>query len=240
LNGSDAIVVGLTTYGQRVRSGVWDVEAAFLQQTYLDAVAASGAVANLLPPQSPHLAVAALGRVDALVVTGGSDVDPAAYGAAAHPETDVPQPGRDAWETALLHAAILADLPVLAICRGAQVLNVARGGTLHQHVPDLVGHRDHRTDLGVFTANDVRTEPGSIVASIVGERLPGQCHHHQSIAELGEGLVVTARDATGVVEAVELPTAAFCVGVQWHPEETATDRRLFEALVDATCQEVLA
>lgn len=233
-------VVGLTTYSQRIRSGVWDVDAAFLQQTYVDAIGDAGAVAVLLPPQPTDHAEAALARIDALVVTGGSDVDPASYGAEAHPETDAPQPRRDAWETALLHAALGADRPILAICRGAQVLNVALGGTLHQHVPDVIGHPTHRTALGTFTATDVTTEPGSRISAIVGDRLPGQCHHHQSIDALGTGLVVSARDATGVIEAVELPQVGFCLGVQWHPEETSTDRRLFQALVAATRRSVPA
>lgn len=171
------------------------------------------------------------------MLTGGVDVDPGLYGQERHPETDVPQPVRDEWEVALLRGALDRGLPFLAICRGAQVLNVALGGTLVQHVPDVVGHASHRHGEAVFTANDVRIDPGSRLAALVGETLPGQCYHHQAIDVLGAGLVVTARDAEGVIEAVELPGHPFGIAVQWHPEESLDDLRLFSAVVEAATRQ---
>lgn len=228
-------VIGLTTYLQQARSGVWDVVACFLPEQYLDGVVRAGGVGLLLPPQPAEAEVvdAVLSGLDGLILTGGLDVDPSRYGQEPHPETDAPQPVRDAWEAALAIGAIDRGLPVLGICRGAQVLNVARGGSLHQHVPDVVGHGGHRYGDAVFTANHVTTEPGSRLAALIGETLPGQCYHHQAIDRLGDGLVVSARDAEGVIEAVELPEHPFAVAVQWHPEESLDDLRLFAGLVAA-------
>lgn len=239
-NGSDPMparrpVIGLTTYLQQAQSGVWDVVACFLPEQYLDGVVRAGGVGLLLPPQpvDEEVVDAVLDSLDGLVLTGGLDVDPSRYGQAPHHETDTPQPARDAWETALAIGAIERDLPVLGICRGAQVLNVALGGSLHQHVPDVVGHGGHRHGNAVFTANHVTTEPGTQLASLIGATLPGQCYHHQSIDRVGDGLVVSARDVEGVIEAVELPGHPFALGVQWHPEESLDDLRLFAGLVSA-------
>lgn len=239
MSASDRPVIGLTTYRQRAATGVWDVEAAFLQAQYIDGVTRAGGISLLLPPQPVDDAVveAVLDRVDALLLTGGVDVDPSRYGQEAHVETDPPQPVRDDWETALVRGAIARDLPFLAVCRGAQVLNVALDGTLHQHVPDVLGHESHRFGQATFTANDVTTTPGSLLASVIGESLPGQCYHHQAIDRLGADLVVSARDAEGVVEAVELPGHRFGLAVQWHPEESLDDLRLFRALVGAASRQ---
>lgn len=238
---SAAPVIGLTTYLQRAVSGVWDVQACFLPGQYLDGITRAGGIGLLLPPQtvSADVVDAVLDRLDGLVLTGGIDVDPARYGQDPHAETDTPQPLRDDWEAALVEAAVERGLPLLGICRGAQVLNVVRGGTLHQHVPDVVGHEGHRRGQAVFLANDVRTEPGSRLASIIGESLAGQCYHHQAVDVVGDGLVVSARDAAGVVEALELPDHPFALAVQWHPEESLDDLRLFRALVDAARAESL-
>lgn len=228
-------MIGLTTYLQPAQSGVWDVQASFLPAQYLDGVTRSGGIALLLPPQGAGQTVvdAVLDRVDGLVLTGGIDVDPLRYGATPHPATDPPQPVRDEWEIALAFGAIERQLPVLGICRGAQVLNVALGGSLHQHVPELVGHESHRFGQAIFTANHVTTEAGSRLASIVGATVPGQCYHHQSVDRLGRGVVVSARDAEGIVEGIEVPHHRFAVGVQWHPEESLDDLRLFAALIGA-------
>ncbi|MGD9527155.1 gamma-glutamyl-gamma-aminobutyrate hydrolase family protein [Pseudonocardia sp.] len=226
-----AVLVGLTSYGERARFGVWDVEAALLPRTYVDMVVAAGGSPLLLPPVAA--AAAAVDALDALVVTGGPDVSPSLYGAARHPRTGPPREERDAAETAVVRRALDRGIPVLGVCRGLQVLNVALGGTLQQHVPDAVGHTGHNPTPGVFGWTDVVPSPGSRVAGALGGPVRVRCHHHQAVDRLADGLVVTARAADGLVEAVELGGSAFVVGVQWHPEEDAADHRLFAALVAA-------
>jgi anthranilate synthase component 2/putative glutamine amidotransferase len=140
---------------------------------------------------------------------------------------------RDEWEIALTRAALRRDLPLLAICRGLQVLNVALGGSLHQHLPEVTGHEGHQPAPGVFGAVDVNTEPGTRTAGLTGPRVRVSCHHHQALARLAPGLKVTGQADDGTVEAVEVPGRAFAVGVQWHPEESSQDVRLFAALVEA-------
>lgn len=226
-----APVVGLSTYAEHARFGNWEVDAVLLHREYPDVVAAAGGVPVLLPPL-PATAARAVDVLDALVVTGGHDVDPRHYGAERHPRTEPPRPDRDAAELAALHRALDRGIPVLGICRGAQLLNVALGGTLHQHVPDITG-RPHNPRPGVFGVTDVTTEPGSRVGTALGPRTQVHCHHHQAIDRLGDGLVVTARAGDGVVEAVELACDGFVVGVQWHPERVGEDLRLVAALVAA-------
>ncbi len=228
-------MVGLTTYLDRAKFGVWDVRAGLLPAAYLEGITAAGGIAVLLPPQpvTAEIAARVLDGVSALVITGGRDLDPSGYGQAAHAETDQPDPTRDAWEFALLAEALRRGLPVLGICRGAQVLNVAFGGTLHQHLPDVLGNSCHRAGDGVFTGMPVRTVAGTRLAELVGEACEVQCYHHQAIAELGSRLVVSARDDDGVIEAIELPGEGFVVAVQWHPEASLEDLRLFTAIVDA-------
>ena len=189
----------------------------------------------LLPPQpvDPAIAERVLDGLDGLLITGGKDVDPNAYGQPPHPDTDEPGHQRDAWEFTLLDGALKRALPVLGICRGAQVLNVALGGTLHQHLPDVIGHSGHRAGNAVFNKLPVRTVPGTRLAALVGESVDAQCYHHQAVAELGEGLVVSAWDADDVIEALELPGDGFVLAVQWHPEESLDDLRLFSAIVEA-------
>jgi len=237
LSASDARpVIGLTTYLQQAQTGVWDVPAVFLQKTYLNAVTAAGGIAVLLPPQPVDADVArrVLDGIDGLIITGGRDVDPGSYHHEPHPATDSPARDRDAWESALLGEALHRGMPVLGICRGAQVINVALGGTLHQHLPDLLGHNGHQLGNAEFSTSTVRTVGGSRLAGLLGDGAAVQCYHHQGIDRLGDGLTVSARDTDGVVEAVELSGDDFVVAVQWHPEETPGDLRLFVGLVDAS------
>jgi putative glutamine amidotransferase len=237
--------VGLTTYLQQAQTGVWDVRASFLPAVYVEGVTSAGGIALLLPPQPVDDAVVkrVLDGLDGLVITGGRDVDPASYGQAPHPSTDEPARDRDAWEFALVRGALARGLPLLGICRGAQVLNVALGGTLHQHLPDVVGHGEHRRVLGTFAGadHDVRLAAGSLAARSAGEEVHvTKSHHHQGVDELGNGLVVTGRsDLDELPEAIELPDRRFALGVQWHPE--ADERsRLIGALVEEAAQAAAA
>jgi putative glutamine amidotransferase len=225
----------MTTYLQQAQTGVWDVRASFLPQIYFTGVNLAGGIAMLLPPQpvDPDIAERVLDRLDGLVITGGPDVDPARYGQMRHPQTNEPARERDEWEFALLSGALARGIPVLGVCRGAQVLNTALGGTLHQHLPDVIGHTHHQKGNAVFGTSDVRTVPGTRLAAVIGESSDAQCYHHQAIDRLGDGLVVSARDTDGVIEAVEVPGDQFVLGVQWHPEERLDDLRLFNAVVDA-------
>jgi putative glutamine amidotransferase len=246
LNGSEFRrahpVIGLTTYLEQTKTGVWDVRASFLPHIYFEGVTLAGGVAVLLPPQPVYddIADRVLEGLDGLVITGGKDVDPARYGQPAHPKTDEPRQDRDAWEFALLGGALRRGLPVLGICSGAQVLNVVLGGTLHQHLPDVVGHSRHQAGNAVFSTSRVDVVPGTRLAALIGESSDEQCYHHQGIAELGDGLIVSARDADGVVEAVELPGEPFVLAVQWHPEERLSDLRLFAGLVEAAAARAIA
>jgi len=235
---TSAPVIGLTTYLEQSQTGVWDVPASFLPKAYFEAVNNAGGIAVLLPPQPVDATIAArvLDSLDGLIVTGGKDVDPARYGHEAHPTTDEPRRDRDAWEDALLTAAIDRGLPFLGICRGLQVLNVALGGTLHQHLPEVIGSERYNAGSGNFSVTTARlTEPG-IVTDLLSETptLDVKSYHHQAIDKLAGGLRVSAVSDDGIVQAVELPGVPFGVAVQWHPEEDAAeDIRLFAGLVDA-------
>jgi putative glutamine amidotransferase len=229
-------IIGLTTYLEQAQTGVWDVQAAFLPKVYFEAITRVGGIAILLPPQpvSEEIANRVLDGLDGLLITGGKDVDPARYGQEPHPTTDTPRTDRDAWEDALLTAAIARELPFLGVCRGAQVLNIARGGTLHQHLPEVIGTEKYQLGGGTFGRVDVEAEADSAVGRIVGtDPLEVAVYHHQAIDRVGEGLRVTARTADGVIQAVELESVPFCVAVQWHPEQTGDDLRLFAGLVQA-------
>jgi putative glutamine amidotransferase len=225
----------MTTYLQQAQTGVWDVRASFLPAIYLEGVNLAGGIAVLLPPQPADADTAnrVLDGLDGLIITGGKDVDPATYGQQPHPATDEPVRERDAFEFALLDGALRRGVPVLGICRGAQALNVALGGTLHQHLPDVLGHTRHQQGNAVFSTSTVRTVPGTRLAGLIGDSSDAQCYHHQAIAGLGRGLIVSARDADGVIEAVEIPGEHFVLAVQWHPEERLDDLRLFAAVVEA-------
>ncbi len=230
-------VVGITSYLDRAQSGVWDLEAVFLPWRYGESFVAAGAAVAILPPQPalPDAVAAVLDRLDALVVTGGADLDASRYGAEPHPHNDEPKSVRDEWELALVAGALERGMPFLGICRGAQVLNVARGGTLIQHVPDVVGHKAHEGEGDQFGSVHVTTVPGTKVADLQPSDSEVPVYHHQAIDALGRGLVVSARSEYGIVEAVEDPAAAFCLGVQWHPEQD-TRPQIFDALVAAAVE----
>jgi gamma-glutamyl-gamma-aminobutyrate hydrolase PuuD len=196
---------------------------------YVDAVERAGGRAVVIPPAEEDIEET-LGALDGVVFSGGADVDPARYGAEAHPETDEPQMRRDAGEMALLQAALERDIPTLAICRGVQLMNVARGGDLVQHLPETLGSNDHKQVPGEFVMHPVEIKEGSRLGSIVGASSDVTSHHHQGLGRVGEGLVETAWAADGTLEAVEDPSLRFAVGVQWHPE-AGQDAALFEALV---------
>jgi putative glutamine amidotransferase len=223
-------VIGMTCYAETARWGVWNCPAVLLPADYVRQVAAAGGIPVLLPPRPDDVEV--LDRLDALVLAGGADLDPARYGADSHPRTGAPEPARDAAELALLERAIERDVPVLGVCRGLQVLNVLRGGTLHQHLPDVVGSEEHRPAPGEYGDNRVRVAAGSRLASLIGEAAVWACHHHQSVDTVGAGLTAVAWSGDGTVEAAELDDARFVVAVQGHPE-VGDDRRLFEGLVAA-------
>lgn len=225
-------IIGVTTYREHAAWGVWSQAADLIGVTYTDAVAEAGGVPVLLPPL-PDGVLGALPALDGLVLTGGGDVDPGLYGATPHPATDPPQPERDRAEIALLRACLESGTPLLAICRGLQVLNVALGGTLHQHLPDVPGAGPHRGPAGVFHHHHVRVASPSRLASLVGPALDAHCYHHQAIDRLGPGVRAVAWSEDGIVEAVELAGApGFVLGVQSHPE-ASDDRRLFAGLVTA-------
>jgi putative glutamine amidotransferase len=233
-------VIGVTTYLEQAQTGVWDVQASFLPKVYFEAVNLAGGIAVLLPPQpvDDEIALAVLSRLDGLIVAGGKDVDPARYGQDRLLTTDEPREDRDEWETALLTAAIETQVPFLGICRGLQMLNVALGGTLHQHLPDVVGSERYSLGGGVFAENEVFVTADTHVGDLLGggETLIGKSYHHQAIDELASGLAVSAVSDDGTVQAVEVEAVPFGIGVQWHPEHTPDDLRLFEGLVEAARQ----
>ena len=223
-------VVGITTYVTPATFGVWTLPTALVPYDYVQAVERAGARALLVPPADEGVEET-LDALDGLIFSGGSDLDPELYGQEAHPETNGIVPERDRAELALLSAALERDLPVLAICRGSQILNVALGGDLIQHLPDLVGHEGHRQSAGSFSDHDVSIEPGTRLAGLLGDRMEVKSHHHQGHASLGEGVRAVAHDDDGHIEALEVEGKRFTVGVLWHPE-AGEDARLFEALVD--------
>lgn len=222
-------VIGITSYAQDARWGVWHVPAALVPLAYVTAVESAGGRAVLIPPSEEGIDET-LDALDAVIFSGGADVDPELYGAEPHPETDVPHSHRDAGELALLHAALERDMPTLAICRGFQLLNVARGGDLIQHLPEEVGDGVHKDVPGEFTHHPVEVKPDTRLATIIGEETRVTSHHHQAVGRLGEGLVECAWADDGTLEALEDPSRRFVVGVQWHPE-AGEDKALFEALV---------
>ncbi|MFJ8733165.1 gamma-glutamyl-gamma-aminobutyrate hydrolase family protein [Streptomyces bauhiniae] len=221
-------LIGVSTYLEAgARWGVWELEAALLPAAYPRLVSRSGGLPALLPPDDPALAPEVVARLDGVVVAGGPDVDPARYGAERSPQCGPPAPERDAWELALIEAALAAHVPLLGICRGMQLLNVALGGTLVQH---LDGHTEA---VGVFGAHPVHPVPGTRYAAIQPDGTSVPTYHHQAIDRLAPGLTPSAHAADGTIEAVELPSAGgWVLGVQWHPE-MGTDDRVMRALVAA-------
>jgi putative glutamine amidotransferase len=234
-------IIGLCTALERARWSVWDTEAVLLPRNYVDAVQRAGGIALLLPPDPAAVADPdrLLDLIDGLLVAGGADMDPATYGAEPHPETVGTVPERDAFELALTRRAMERDMPFLGICRGMQVMNVARGGTLNQHLPDHYGHEDHRRALGTFdnADHDVRLARGSLAARVAREEIHGtKSHHHQGVEHVGDGLEVTGwATLDDLPEAIEVPGNRFALGVQWHPEADETSP-LIAALVDEARQ----
>jgi gamma-glutamyl-gamma-aminobutyrate hydrolase PuuD len=222
-------VIGITAYAQEASWGVWRLPAALVPLNYVQAVERAGGRPVLVPPSEDGVAET-VEALDGIVFSGGADVDPARYGADAHPETDTPQAQRDAAELALLTAALEQDVPVLAICRGFQLLNVARGGDLVQHLPDEVGTDEHKEVPGTFSEHPVEVKDGTRLASLIGARSDVTSHHHQAVGRIGDGLVATAWAGDGTLEGLEDPSRRFAVGVQWHPE-AGEDQALFEGLV---------
>lgn len=220
-------LIGVSTYLESgARWGVWELEAALLPVGYPRLVQRAGGLAAMLPPDDPERAAEAVARLDGLVIAGGPDVEPVRYGAEREERTGPPAPDRDAWELALIDAALAAGVPLLGICRGMQLLNVALGGTLVQHIDG------HAEVVGVFGGHAVKPVPGSLYAGVVPEETFVPTYHHQAVDRLGEGLVPSAYAADGTVEAVELPSADWVLGVQWHPE-MGEDVRVMRALVEA-------
>jgi putative glutamine amidotransferase len=222
-------LIGITAYAEEASWGVWTVPAVLAPLRYVDKVEQAGGRALLVPPFDDAVEET-LGVLDGIVFTGGPDLDPTLYEAEAHPETTNLRPDRDRAEVALLTAALERDMPVLAICRGSQVLNVALGGDLEQHVPDRVGHVGHKETPGTFSEHPVEIEPGTRLHDVLGDGLSIKSHHHQGYGRLGRGLVASARADDGTLEALEDPSRTFALGVLWHPEE-GDDLRLFEELV---------
>jgi putative glutamine amidotransferase len=223
-------LIGITSYVEPAQWGAWELQAALVPWMYVQAIERAGGRALLVPPSEEALEET-LDALDGLLFSGGSDLDPDSYGADAHPETTGTRPERDRGELALLEGALGRDMPVLAVCRGSQVLNVARGGDLVQHLPEVVGDERHKHTPGVFSDHDVRVERSSKLGELVGERAPVKSHHHQGYGRIGDGLREVAWADDGTVEALEDPDRRFAVGVLWHPE-AGEDFSLFKALVE--------
>ena len=225
---ADGPLIGISTYLEAgARWGVWELEAALLPAGYPRLVQRAGGLAAMLPPDAPERALATVARLDGLVIAGGPDVEPVHYGAEPHPRTGPPARARDAWELALIDAALAARIPLLGICRGMQLLNVALGGTLVQHIDG------HAEVVGVFGHHPVKPVPGTRYAAAVPEETSVPTYHHQAVDHLGTGLIPSAHAADGTVEALELPSAdGWVLGVQWHPE-MGDDLRVMRALVEA-------
>jgi putative glutamine amidotransferase len=222
-------VVGITTYVTPAKWSYWELEAALVPAEYVWAIERAGGRPLLVPPSAEGVDET-LDALDGILFSGGSDLDPELYGQESHPETFGIVKERDRAELALLEAALARDMPVLAVCRGSQLLNVALGGDLVQHLPDVVGDEKHKHTPGTFADHDVRLEGGSRVGTLLGEHAPVKSHHHQGFGRLGKGLTSVAWADDGALEAVEDPSRRFAVGVLWHPE-AGDDARLFEELV---------
>ncbi len=223
-------MIGITTYAEEATWGRWTEPAAFIPLAYVRAVERAGGRPLLVPPAEDGIDET-LDVLDAIIFSGGGDLDPDTYGAEAHPETNEVSRERDSAELALLQAALGRDMPVLAVCRGSQVLNVARGGDLVQHLPEIVGHDRHRHEQGLMADHEVRVESESRLGSILGDSAPVKSSHHQGFGRVGEGLRESAWAEDGTIEAVEDPSHRFALGVLWHPEE-GEDFALFSALVE--------
>ncbi|MBA2615087.1 MAG: gamma-glutamyl-gamma-aminobutyrate hydrolase family protein [Actinobacteria bacterium] len=222
-------VIGITTYAEQARWGVWDAPTALIPMSYVNAIQQAGGRPLLVPPAEDAIDET-LDVLDGLLFSGGSDIDPSLYGAEPHPSVNGTRPDRDRAELALMEAAFARQMPVLAVCRGMEVMNVARGGDIVQHLPEIVGHEDHKHTPGVFGDHEVDVESESLLGSLLGERAPVKSHHHQGVGRLGEGLVESAWAEDGTIEGIEDPSRRFALGVLWHPEQ-GEDFALFRALV---------
>lgn len=231
--------IGLTSYRQRGQTGVWDTEMAMIPAFYIEGITRSGGIAVMIPPQELDAEGARnlLGSLDGLMICGGRDVESKRYGQTPHEKAEEPDRLRDELEDKLLSAAVELGVPFLGICRGAQMLNVSRGGTLVQHLPDVIGDNRYQKGGGVFTVMKVQVAPETTLAELVGDSVPNAAlYHHQAIDELGDGLKVAAKSEDGVIEAIELENHPFGVAVQWHPEQTLEDLRIFQGLISAAKQ----
>jgi putative glutamine amidotransferase len=222
-------IVGITTYVTPAKWSYWEADAALVPASYVDAVERAGGRPLLVPP-SEAAVEETLAAVDGLIFSGGADIDPELYGQDPHPETSGVRPERDRGELALLEGALARDMPVLAICRGSQVLNIARGGDLVQHLPEIVGDEKHKHTPGTFGDHDVTLETGTRLGDLLGGHAPVKSHHHQGFGRIGRGLRVAAHAEDGTVEAVEATDRRFAFGVLWHPE-AGEDLKLFQELV---------
>lgn len=234
---SEVPAIGICAAVERVSWGVWEgYEVTLVPRSYVRAVQRAGGLGIVLPPDEAAVADPdlLLDRVDGLLLAGGADIDPASYGAERHPETVGTWPDRDAFEIALARRALARDMPVLGICRGMQLLNVALGGTLDQHLPESIGHGVHRAVGGSFGEHHVRLAPDSLACAAAGkEGFVVFSHHHQGVEQVGDGLRVSGWSADDdLVEAIELPDKRFALGVVWHPEEDP-DSKVIAALVEA-------
>jgi gamma-glutamyl-gamma-aminobutyrate hydrolase PuuD len=223
-------LVGITTYVTTATFGAWEEESALVPADYVRAVDRAGGRPLLIPPSDDGLEET-LDALDGLILSGGSDLDPGTYGHEPHPETRGVHEERDRAELALLQGALERDLPLLAVCRGSQILNVGLGGDLVQHLPEVVGHDEHKHTPGQYADHDVTLEPGTRLAGLLGDHAPVKSHHHQGFGRLGNGLREAARAHDGTLEALEDPSRRFTLGVLWHPE-AGEDQRLFEAFVE--------
>ena len=224
-------IIGITTYVERASWGVWDKPAALVPTTYVDAVIAAGGRPVLLPPL-PESGEETIEALDGVLFSGGSDIDPELYGADPHFETKIVRRERDDGEIHLIHAALETEVPVLAICRGMELLNVACGGTLEQHLPDRTTDVQHKGGLGRYSTHEVSIKPDSTLGSIFGTSADVRSHHHQAPDSIGDGLEEVAWAPDETIEGIEMPSQPFVVGVIWHPEE-GSDPSLFEAFVKA-------
>jgi gamma-glutamyl-gamma-aminobutyrate hydrolase PuuD len=224
-------VIGITAYAEpSVRWGAWDLPAVLVPLAYVRGVEEAGGRALVVPPSDDGVEET-LAALDGIVFSGGADLEPSGYGQEPHPATTGTRPDRDRGELALLQAALERDVPVLAVCRGSQLLNVVRGGDLVQHLPDVVGDERHKHTPGAFADHEVDVKPGSRLGGLLGARAPVKSHHHQGFGRVGDGLVEVAWAEDGTLEALEDPSRRFAVGVLWHPEAGA-DAALFRALVE--------
>lgn len=226
--------IGLTTYRTPGQMTIYDTELAVLPAQYIETVTRAGGVAIMIPPQplTHGQARSLLQGLDGLIITGGADVNPARYGQTKGPHTQEPEDLRDSLEDTLLGAARAMEMPILGICRGAQMLNVHLGGTLHQHLPDVVGHDRYRVGDGVFHPEPMTIVEGSLLHRILGEgEVQGHVYHHQAIDHVAPGLRVSARGFDGTIQAIEMENYPFGLAVQWHPEENLDDVRIVQGLI---------